>query len=66
MYCHYIGWCIGKCPLYGGIHYSECPLSEVPLYIHFIVYTCICTRHTVYVLTILYMYNMKGSRMPFL
>ena len=36
MYCHYIGWCIGKCPLYRGVLYSECPLSEVPLY------TCIC------------------------
>ena len=34
MYCHYIGWCIGKCPLYRGVLYSECPLSEVPLYIH--------------------------------
>ena len=32
MYCHYIGWCIGKCPLYRGVLYSECPLSEVPLY----------------------------------
>ena len=31
-YCHYIGWCIGKCPLYRGVLYSECPLSEVPLY----------------------------------
>ena len=36
MYCHYIhvGWCIGKCPLYRGVLYSECPLSEVPLYTH--------------------------------
>ena len=33
MYCHYIGWYIGKCPLYRGVHYSECPLSEVPLYL---------------------------------
>ena len=32
MYCHYIDWCIGKCPLYRGVLYSECPLSEVPLY----------------------------------
>ena len=32
MYCHYIGWCIGKCPLYRGVRYSECPLSEVTLY----------------------------------
>ena len=24
----YIGWCIGKCPLYRGVLYSECPLSE--------------------------------------
>ena len=24
MYCHYIGWCIGKCPLYRGVLYSEC------------------------------------------
>ena len=31
-YCHCIGWCIGKCPLYRGVLYSECPLSEVPLY----------------------------------
>ena len=37
MYCHYIGWCIGKCPLYRGVIYSECPLyrgviySECPL-----------------------------------
>ena len=21
MYCHYIGWCIGKCPLYRGVLY---------------------------------------------
>ena len=28
MYCHYIGWCIGKCPLYRGVLYSECPLSD--------------------------------------
>ena len=34
MYCHYIGWCIGKCPLYRGVLYSECPLSEVPLYMY--------------------------------
>ena len=32
MYCYYIGWCIRKCPLYRGARYSECPLSEVPLY----------------------------------
>ena len=38
MYCHYIGWCIDKCPLYRGVLNSECPLSEVPLYI----YTCTC------------------------
>ena len=25
--------CIGKCPLYRCVLYSECPLSEVPLYI---------------------------------
>ena len=31
MYCLSIGWCIGKCPLYRGVLYSECPLSEVPL-----------------------------------
>ena len=30
-YCHNIGWCIRKCPLYRGVLYSECPLSEVPL-----------------------------------
>ena len=24
MYCHYIGWCIGKSPLYRGVLYSEC------------------------------------------
>ena len=31
MYCYYmyIGWCIRK---YRGVLYSECPLSEVPLY----------------------------------
>ena len=29
MHCHYIGWCIGKCPLYRGVLYSECPLPEV-------------------------------------
>ena len=34
MYCHYIGWCIGKCPSYRGALYSECPLSEVPLYMY--------------------------------
>ena len=28
-----VGWCIGKCPLYRGVLYSECPLSEVPLYL---------------------------------
>ena len=28
MYCHYIDWCS---PLYRGVLYSECPLSEVPL-----------------------------------
>ena len=22
-----VGWCIGKCPLYKGVLYSECPLS---------------------------------------
>ena len=33
MYYHYIGWCIGKCVLYRGVLYSECPLSEVPLYL---------------------------------
>ena len=32
MHCHYIGWCIGKCPLCRGVLYSECPLSEVPQY----------------------------------
>ena len=38
MYCHYIiGWCIGKCPLYRGILYSECPLSEVSLYMYYIL-----------------------------
>ena len=31
IYCHHIGWCIRKCPLYRGVLYSECPLSEVPL-----------------------------------
>ena len=25
MYCHYIGWCIGKCPLYR----TRCPLFKV-------------------------------------
>ena len=36
MYCHYIhvGWCIGKCPLYRGVLYSECPLLEDPLFEH--------------------------------
>ena len=36
MYCHYIhvGWCVEKCPLYRGVLYSECPLSEVPLYMY--------------------------------
>ena len=29
----HVGWCIGKCPLYRGVLYSECPLSEVPLHI---------------------------------
>ena len=35
IYCHYIhvGWCIKECPLYRGVIYSECPLSEVTLYI---------------------------------
>ena len=23
MYCHYIGWCIGKCPLYRGVLYQR-------------------------------------------
>ena len=32
MYCHYIGWCIGKCSLYRGVLYSECPFSEAPLH----------------------------------
>ena len=39
MYYHYRQvhyWCIEKCPLYRGylycVHYSEGPLSEVPLY----------------------------------
>ena len=52
MHCHYIGWCIGKCPLYRGVLYTECPLSEVPLYIltvHISVYaefgfTCLSGR----------------------
>ena len=30
----HVGWCIGKCPLYRGVLYSKCPLSEVPLYTH--------------------------------
>ena len=35
MYCHYIGGCIEKwCPLYRVVLYSECPLSEVPLYMY--------------------------------
>ena len=34
----YIGWCVEKYPVYRGVLYSECPLSEVPLYIT--VYTC--------------------------
>ena len=32
MYCHYIGWCIGKCPLYRGVLYQRfhcCVLSCV-------------------------------------
>ena len=37
MYCHYIGWCIEMCPLYRGVLYSECPLSEVPLYTQWMV-----------------------------
>ena len=31
MYCHYIGWCIGKCPLYRGVLYQR--------------FHCICTVH---------------------
>ena len=38
MYYHYIGWCIRKCPLYRGVLYSECPLSEVPPYVY--MYVC--------------------------
>ena len=30
-YIHVV-WCIGTCPLYKGVLYSECPLSAVPLY----------------------------------
>ena len=44
MCCHSIGWCIGKCPLYRGVLYSECPLSEVPLYI--VRVSFIYCRHT--------------------
>ena len=39
MYCHYIGWCIGKCPLYRGVLYSECPLSEL-LYMYVCLPCC--------------------------
>ena len=33
MYCHYIDWCIGKCPLYRvsfiqSVLYSECPYQS--------------------------------------
>ena len=38
MCCRYIGWCIGKCPLYRGVLYSECPLAEVPLYMILVMY----------------------------
>ena len=31
----YVGRYIGKCPIYGGIFYSEWPLSEVPLFVNF-------------------------------
>ena len=36
---HCIGWCVGKCPLYRGVLYSERPLSEAPLYI--VIASCI-------------------------
>ena len=50
MYCHCIGWCIGKCPLYRGVLYSECPLSEAPLYTYI-------SSHTSYYMCIqMYMY----------
>ena len=28
MYCHCIGWCIRKCPLYRGVLYSEYPYQR--------------------------------------
>ena len=48
MYCHYIGWCIGKCPLHRGVLYSECLLSEVPLYSLYesmCIYIHTCIQH---------------------
>ena len=35
MYYHYICQCTGKCPLYRGVLYSECRLSD--LYMHAVV-----------------------------
>ena len=29
LFCHCIGWCITKCPLYRGVFYSEFPVSEI-------------------------------------